>query len=187
VKRAQLEHLLRAASSIVKSEDLLVIGSQSVLARWDERRLPRAAIRSMEADIATLDGDELKSDLIDGNIGEGSRFHETFGYYAQGVSLSTAVLPSGWRARLIVLETENTRPGRGLCLEPHDCVASKLVAGRAKDHEFAAALVKAGLIKVELLAKRIELLEIDAARRDEIIAWLDGQRRQLAPPKRRSS
>jgi hypothetical protein len=40
---------------------------------------------------------------------------------------------------------------------------------------------------VELLAKRIELLEIDAARRDEIIAWLDGQRRQLAPPKRRSS
>lgn len=177
MKREQLEHVLRAASRIVDSADLLVIGSQSVLATWDERRLPAAAIRSMEADIATLDGDERKSDLIDGNIGEGSPFHETYGFYGQGVSLKTAVLPAGWRDRLVVLESERTRPGRGLCLEPHDCVASKLVAGRAKDYEFAAALVKAGLIKLDVLAKRIGQLDIDVAKRDEIVTWLEGQRR----------
>jgi hypothetical protein len=79
LKREQLEHVLRAASRIVKSEDLLVIGSQSVLAKWNERRLPAAAVRSMEVDVATLDGDERKSDLIDRNIGEGSQFHETYG------------------------------------------------------------------------------------------------------------
>ena len=39
----------------------------------------------MEVDVATLDGDENKSDLIDGNLGEGSQFHETYGFYAQGV------------------------------------------------------------------------------------------------------
>lgn len=176
MKREQLEHVLRAASRIVGGEDLLVIGSQSILARWSERRLPIAAVRSMEVDIAALDGDERKADLIDGNIGEGSRFHETYGYYAQGVSLHTAVLPPGWRERLILLENERTRPGRGFCLEPHDCAASKLVAGRTKDYEFADALVRAGLIKLEVLAKRTESLDVDLVRRGEIQSWLRGQR-----------
>jgi hypothetical protein len=180
LKREQLEHVLRAASRIVDAEELLVIGSQSVLATWDERRLPPAAIRSMEVDVATLDGDERKSDLIDGNLGEGSQFHDTNGYYAQGVSLQTAVLPPGWRDRLVALDNERTRPGRGLCLEPHDCVASKLVAGRSKDYEFAAALVKAGLVKLNVLARRVDSLVIDAARRDEIVTWLEGQRRARA-------
>jgi hypothetical protein len=178
LKREQLEHVLRAASQIVDTTDLLVIGSQSVLATWDERRLPAAAIRSMEADVATLDGDETKSDRIEGSIGEDSQFHETFGIYAQGVSLHTAVLPSGWRDRLVLLENERTRPGRGFCLDPHDCVASKLVAGRPKDYEFAGALVRAGLIRLDVLAKRVKQLDIDAARADEIVAWIEGQRRQ---------
>jgi hypothetical protein len=34
--------------------------------------------------------------------------HETFGYYAQGVSVTTAVLPAGWRERLVMFRT----PGR---------------------------------------------------------------------------
>jgi hypothetical protein len=186
LRREQLEHVLRAASQIVKSEELLVIGSQSVLAKWNERRLPAAAVRSMEVDIATLDGDERKSDLIDSSIGEGSRFHETYGFYAQGVSLKTAVLPAGWRDRLVVLDNERTRPGRGLCLEPHDCVASKLVAGRSKDYEFSAALVKAGLVKLDVLGKRIEQLDIDSAKRSEIATWLLGQRRLGLPPRRKS-
>lgn len=177
MKRSQLEHVLRAASAIVKAEDLLVIGSQSVLATWDERRLPGAATRSMEVDITTVDDDESKSDLIDGNIGEGSRFHETYGYYAQGVSLRDAILPAGWRDRLVVLENERTHPGRGMCLDPYDCVASKLAAGRAKDYEFAAARIEAGLIKLDTLAKRVELLESDDLRRAELATWIAGQRR----------
>ena len=138
----------------------------------------------MEADITTLDDDERRSDLIDGNIGEGSRFHETFGYYAQGVSLRDAILPSGWRDRLVVLESERTRPGRGWCLDPYDCVASKLAAGRAKDYEFATALVKAGLIKIAMLSKRIELLEIDDVKREQLAAWIAGQRRLLTRRRR---
>jgi len=52
----------------------------------------------MEADVAAFDDpDDRKADLIDGSIGEASMFHRSFGYYAQGVSQSTAVLPVGWR------------------------------------------------------------------------------------------
>ena len=33
------------------------------------------------------------------HIGEDSHFHQTYGYYAQGVNVEVAVLPSGWRER----------------------------------------------------------------------------------------
>ena len=179
--RDQLEHILRAASRVIQERDLLIIGSQSVLATWDETRLPKEALRSIEADVAPLDGDDRKSDLIDGALGEGSRFHETFGFYAQGVSLKTAVLPAGWRDRLIPLESESTRPGRGLCLEPHDCVISKMVAGREKDYEYATALLSAGLLDPEVLAQRIELLEVSATEKGRIRAWLRGVRGVSTP------
>lgn len=172
--RDQLEHIVRAASRIIDGSELLVIGSQSVLGTWDETRLPTRALRSIEADVAPLDGDEAKSDRIDGAIGEGSQFHETFGIYAQGVSLKTAVLPRGWRDRLVTLETAATRPGRGLCLEPHDCVISKMVAGRQKDYDFGAAMVSSALLDLEILAERIELLDVSEREKGHIRSWLRG-------------
>jgi hypothetical protein len=64
----------------------------------------------------------------------------------QGVGVTTAVLPHGWRERVAVFETHGTALGRGLCLEPHDCVLVKLATGREKDYAFATALADAGLI-----------------------------------------
>jgi hypothetical protein len=180
VTRDQLEHILRAASQIIEERDLLIIGSQSVLGSWDETRLPAEALRSIEADVAAWDGDEEKSDRIDGALGEGSRFHETFGIYAQGVSLTTAVLPQGWRERLVALDTESTRPGRGLCLEPHDCAISEIVAGRPKDYGFATALLSAGLLDPRTLAQRIELLDVSDREKERIRTWLRGARRSRA-------
>jgi len=157
VTRDQLEHVLRAASTIAEERDVLVIGSQSVLGSIPAERLPPEAIASIEVDVAFLD--DAEADLVDGAIGELSPFHSTFGYYAQGVSVSTAVLPAGWRDRLVVVDTAGTTAGRGLCLEPHDCVVAKLVAGRAKDFAFADALLRERLVDLALLAERINLLE----------------------------
>ena len=61
---------------------------------------PNELLVSIEADVFSL-RDPADSDLIDGSIGEGSAFHQTFGYYAHGVSVETAVLPSGWQDRLV--------------------------------------------------------------------------------------
>ena len=174
--REQLEHIVRAASQVIGERDLLIIGSQSVLGSWDETRLPHEALRSIEADVAAFDGDERKSDRIDGALGEGSQFHETFGIYAQGVSLETAVLPRGWRERLVTLDTESTRPGRGLCLEPHDGVISKMVAGRQKDYTFANALLRSGLLDPRTLAERIDLLDAADRQKERIRDWLRGAR-----------
>ena len=177
MRRQQLEHVLRAASTVVGERDILVIGSQSILGSIPDEDLPLEATTSIEADLAFFDdpADE-KADQVDGAIGELSRFHETYGYYAQGVSVATAILPSGWRERLISLETPNTEPGRGLCLEPHDCVVSKLVAGRWKDRDFAGALLRERLVDPDTLIKRIDLLDVSVDRKTRLHAWVNAHR-----------
>lgn len=47
---------------------------------------------SAEPDIYPLRAPELAG-KIDGAIGEGSQFHQTMGYYPQGVGPDTVVLP----------------------------------------------------------------------------------------------
>jgi hypothetical protein len=178
MRREHLEHVLRAASQIAGDPDVLVIGSQSVLGAIPEERLPPAATASIEVDVAFFDDpDDRKADQVDGAIGELSAFHETFGYYAQGVSVSTAVLPAGWRDRLVLVETSSTAPGRGYLLDPHDCVVSKLVAGREKDYHFANALIEHGLIDPAVLAERAETVEVSDALRHRLRNWISSQSR----------
>jgi len=171
--RNELAHILRSASRIVGEQDIVVIGSQSILGSFTDSELPDPAIASIEADLAFLDDpDHEKADKVDGAIGEDSQFHATFGYYGQGVSVTTALLPAGWRDRVVVFDNADTQPGRGLCLDPHDLVVSKLAAGREKDFEFAAALLLAGLIDADVLSERAETLDTVPAVRRRVAEWI---------------
>lgn len=108
MRRDQLEHIIRASGSIINEDRVIVIGSQAILAYRDQS-LPEVVLRSIEADVVPLnDPDGLKADLIDGAIGEGSLFQQTFGINAQGVSESTAKLAPGWVDRLVPLVNANT-------------------------------------------------------------------------------
>ena len=98
MNRTQLEHIIRAASQISDDAEIVVIGSQSVHAQT--MRLPPIAFISEEADVYPRNRPE-RADDIDFAIGELSSFHETHGYYAHGVSPTTAILPAGWEQRLI--------------------------------------------------------------------------------------
>jgi len=117
MKRSELEHLIRAAGRIAGEREIVVIGSQAVLGQFPEA--PMALLRSMEADLYPR-GKPGLADKVDGAIGEGSRFHEQYGYYAQGVASDTATLPRGWQRRLVRVENANTDGYAGLCLEVHD-------------------------------------------------------------------
>jgi hypothetical protein len=184
VNREQLAHVLRAASSIVTDRRILVIGSQSILATYDEEELPVEATASVEVDLAFFDDDdEARADQVDGAIGELSHFHETFGFYAQGVSVSTAVLPKGWRDRVVMWSNSSTGLAAAAFLDPHDCVVSKLVAFRDKDRAFAAALLRAGLVNAATLRERIGALpdDVDARVAQAILAWLAANDRATSP------
>jgi hypothetical protein len=159
MKRSELEHLIRAAGRIAGGREIVVIGSQSVLGQFPDA--PGALLRSMEADVYPK-GDPRLADEVDGAIGEGSRFHEQFGYYAQGVGPDTATLPRGWRRRLVRIENANTGGYAGLCLEVHDLAISKYTAGREKDLEFTRELARHDMIDKGTLLKRLAATKLDA-------------------------
>jgi hypothetical protein len=158
MKRSEFEHAIRAAGSILGTSELIVIGSQAIHATISEK-LPEAAQRSIEVDVVAFDDPNgRKADLIDGSIGEASMFHATFGYYAQGVSESTAVLPEGWRDRLLRFETPATNGVVAWCLEAHDLWISKAIANREKDIEFCRALQMSGVVDKPTLGSRLQVV-----------------------------
>lgn len=152
MRRPQLEHIIRAAAGITGASEFVIVGSQAVLGQFSE--VPDELLVSLEADIFTL-RDPADSDLIDGSIGEGSPFHRTFGYYAHGVGSDTAVLPDGWRDRLVPIRNENTGGGTRLCLEIHDLAVAKLVAAREKDLAFISGLLAHRLALAETIRTRL--------------------------------
>ncbi len=155
MNRKQFDHTIRAAGAILATDQVLVIGSQAIHGSTDIE-IPEAE-RSIEVDISALkDEDGTKADLIDGSIGELSIFQETFGYYAQGVTPDTAVLPAGWRNRLVTYESPSTNGVKALCLEIHDLWISKAIANREKDREFCTALLDRKLVDRETLLARLK-------------------------------
>jgi len=155
--REEIEHIIRACTGITGQENVVIIGSQAILASFDESQLPEGVTKSMEADVLFLDDPDQKlADLIDGAIGELSIFHDTFGIYAQGVDRSIAILPTGWESRLVRVANENTSNSVGLCLDPYDLCAAKLMAFRQKDLDYVRLLLEAGIIGRAELVSRLE-------------------------------
>jgi hypothetical protein len=95
-------------------------------------------------------------------------FHATFGYYAQGVEAVTAVLPEGWRDRLVRFESPATRGVVAWCLEPHDLWISKMVAGRPKDLDFCKALLERGIVAPKELTGHLERTDVGEPARARI-------------------
>jgi hypothetical protein len=158
VTRKQLEHLIRAAAVIADDDEIVVIGSQAILGQFPEAPEPMRV--SVEADLFPRNHPE-RADILEGSIGELSPFHETFGYYAQGVGEETARLPQGWQERLVVIQNENTRGARGLCLEIHDLLVSKTIAGREKDLAFLQVAAEHRMADLEILLRRLATVEIE--------------------------
>jgi len=158
VKREEFEHVIRAAYAIV-NEEIVVIGSQAVLAQHPDA--PEALLMSSEVDLFPRKNPD-RSEEIDGAIGDGSRFHQTYAYYAHGVGPETVVGPAGWEGRLVPLEVQiaphKDRTVTAWCLEVHDLILAKLAAGRPHDYEFVEEAIRAGLVDLDQLRLGAELI-----------------------------
>jgi uncharacterized nucleotidyltransferase DUF6036 len=156
LRREDFEHVIAAAANVTREDEFVVIGSQAILGTYPAA--PAAMLRSLEADLFPMhrpDG----ADEIDGTLGDGSQFHRTFGYYAHGVGPETAKAPTGWRARLVRVpvpgRVKSRRSPVAWCLEVHDLVLSKCVAGRDRDWEFAAEALRCALVDEDVLLSRV--------------------------------
>lgn len=171
MKRENLEHIIRAAAAIAGDTELIIIGSQAILGQFPDA--PPDLLVSVEAYVYPRNRPEMW-DLIDGSIGEGSPFHETFGYYAQGVGEETAILPAGWKDRLIPISNENTGGATGWALEVHDLVSSKYAAGREKDREFVRTAIQHQMVSQGMLEVRIRSLPLPSERRERLLQVMRG-------------
>jgi hypothetical protein len=156
--REDFEHAIKAAAEVVEDE-IVVVGSQAILAQHPDA--PSSLLRSMEVDLFPRTRPERAAE-IDGALGDGSRFHATYGYYAHAVGPETSKAPAGWGDRLVRIELAPFRqsdpPVIAWCLEPHDLVLAKLAAGRPHDLEFALEAIRAGLVDREQLRLGLELM-----------------------------
>ena len=80
MRRAELEHVIRASAAITGDKSFVVVGSQAVLLLYPDA--PAELLLSNEVDLYPAMHPEL-SDLIDGAIGQLSMFHDTFQGWAR--------------------------------------------------------------------------------------------------------
>ncbi|HEV2790378.1 MAG TPA: DUF6036 family nucleotidyltransferase [Solirubrobacterales bacterium] len=175
MRREEFEHVIAAAAEVSGEREIVVIGSQAILGSVPDP--PATMLFSIEADVYPLRAPD-KAVQIDGSLGDGSQFHSTYGYYAHGVGPETAVAPAGWEDRLVRVEIP-LRVGQAsgvvaLCLEVHDLVLAKCVAGRERDREFCREALAARLVEVEELLRRIDDLPEPPADRTQIRKMLEG-------------
>jgi hypothetical protein len=174
LKRAGIDHMLRAAAAIAQHQRFVMIGSGSAIAT--QPRLPLAMMLTSEVDIYAdgVPADSDLSELVATAIGRDSQFHRTFKYYVDGVSPQTATLADGWRDRLITYTSPEAPGVTALCLEITDLAVAKLCAGREKDIAWLRAGLQAGLLTRVGIEERLSALsDPRAPSRDMLAGRLD--------------
>lgn len=162
MKKSQVEHVLRAASRICDDTEFVIIGSQSLHGKYPD--LADDMLMSFEVDLIAKNRPGNTEFL--NTIGMDSQFHEEFGYYADPVDEKTAVLPRKWKERLVHLKLDGPDADfKAYCLEPHDLVVAKLAAGRDKDKMFIRELLRHGLVKRDVIIKRLAQTPVSSAQR----------------------
>src|SRR6185295_9001769 len=158
MKRRELELALRAAGRVARETEFFLIGSQAIHAYC--RRPPAEVLLSQECDLYPRNRPET-ANLLDSQLGRGTRFARQRGFYVDVVTPEIASLPAGWQSRL-----KRFRVGRitALCLEVHDLVVSKLAAGRLKDLEFVGALFRTHRADPKVVRRRVRQFPIERDR-----------------------
>ena len=173
MKKSEVEHVLRAAGDITGERQFIIIGSQSIHAKHPDR--VAGATISLELDLFAKNHPERTEQL--NAIGQESRFHETYGYYADPVDSTTAVLPKGWQGRLINMPVTETNGVAGLCLDPHDLLISKYVAHREKDIDFNREVMASGVVDAERLLALVDITPVDETARRRMRGYIEHDRR----------
>lgn len=156
MKKHQVDHVLRAAGRITGETQFVIIGSQALHGKYPDLRDMICTSAEVELIARKIPS---RTEWLNA-IGADSPFHEEFGYYADAVDETTAVLPKGWRGRLVNLPEGDTEGIRALCLEPHDLAIAKYAARREKDLTFTHELARMRLVEKDSLLALVDLTAV---------------------------
>jgi hypothetical protein len=168
MKKQQVDHVLRAAGRITGERQFIIIGSQSLHGKHPD--LADDILQSAEVDLIAK-RDHSRTEWMN-VIGQDSKFHDEFGYYADPVDEKTATLPKGWKGRLVNLPPGDTDGVAGLCLDPHDLAIAKYVAGREKDVIFTRELARRGIVSSDRLLALLDRTPVSEEIRQRIRAHI---------------
>jgi hypothetical protein len=168
MKKQQVDHVLCAAGRFTGEKQFIIVGSQSLHGKHPD--MADDIVRSAEVDLIAK-RDASRSEWLN-VIGQDSKFHEEFGYYADPVDETTAILPKGWKGRLVNLPPGDTGGVAGLCLDPHDLAIAKYVAGREKDVVFTRELAGRGIVSNDRLLELLEQTPVSKEVRRRIAAHI---------------
>jgi hypothetical protein len=115
----------------------------------------------------------IASEHIDGLFGWNSQFHQTHGFYIDGVDETTAKLPQGWQARAVKVGTEVAgRTVFGIAPAPEDLIASKLARMDDRDKKFVEAIHAQRSLDLDLVEQRIREINLDPAIEKRAVAYI---------------
>jgi hypothetical protein len=167
-----LERTVRAIAFHFNADEVFIIGSQSILLSWPEAPVLMRTSGEIDAYPGNAKLWEIShqgqpaSEEIHGHFGWGSQFHNTHGFYVDGVDDHTARLPGDWRDRAIERPVELISGRRVLAIAPcpEDIIVSKLVRLEPKDKDFIAAFHKARPLNLKLIEERLGMTGLDRGR-----------------------
>jgi len=114
------------------------------------------------------------SEEINANFGYGSQFHETHGYYVDGIDEATAKLPLDWRDRQHSTAIEcDGRIVWAITPDISDLVVSKLCRLDPRDAEYIEILHAQRPLDLSIVRLRLTGMDIKAAVRDRAIDFIE--------------
>ncbi|MDO8377422.1 DUF6036 family nucleotidyltransferase [Phenylobacterium sp.] len=167
-----VNHILRAAGEVTGQTRFVLIGSAAVIA-W-RRVVPVEMAMTREVDLFAYDVEDVDgvSEELDGSLGQGSNFDNTFGYYCDGVGAETAILPTDWLDRAMEYRTPEAPGITAIVPEPEDIALAKLCAWRPKDISWLVAAARGAIIKLDVMRARLQHMPARAGDFEELSARL---------------
>jgi hypothetical protein len=158
MRRENIDHILRAAAGVTGQNKFVLVGSAAVILRL--KHVPLEMMYTPEIDIYAPDAEDVEvvSELIDGSIGQGSRFHSNFGYYGDGVSPATAKMPADWMSRAIGYRPPGETALVAIVPDIDDIGLAKLVAWREKDQTWLRTAANANVISLQRMVERLKTM-----------------------------
>ena len=146
-----IDRVLSAIRDASGLDEFVVVGSLSALGITNGKLPPRMTW-SMDVD-AYPERDPHRAPEFSAQFGEGSAFHQTYGYYFDAVSPDLPTLPDGWAQRMI----KQVLPSgvKVKYLEPNDCAVSKYARSEPKDREWIRAGIEAGILSLPTIEYRM--------------------------------
>jgi hypothetical protein len=111
-------------------------------------------------------------------FGQGSQFHQTHGFYIDGVDENTARLPPGWQARALMRPVDlGGKAVLAVAPCPEDLVVSKLARLDPKDKEFIETYHAARPLDLNTIEQRVRATGFERPIEERALTYVENLKR----------